>query len=144
MKHFMTILLTLLCTLFVNAETLELKNGWNLVGLNANLTLDEIKNWVGSDNLLVIQGENTTYKKEYIEQNLSSLNDFTSFEEGKGYWVKVLTDVNLSYTSIEYNSTKVVALNEGWNLVNPLSSLSLVDILTQLGSENVEVIQGEK
>ncbi|KIM08025.1 MAG: hypothetical protein KU29_05565 [Sulfurovum sp. FS06-10] len=42
------LLLTLLVS-FVSADELKLKSGWNLVGVNANLMLDEIKKKIGNE-----------------------------------------------------------------------------------------------
>lgn len=71
--------------------------GWNLIGLNTIISLSEIQSQVGADNLLVIQGQAKTYKKEYEDGGLGFLNDFSGFEENKGYWVKVLHDSALGY-----------------------------------------------
>jgi len=114
---------------------LELKSGWNLVGANSEMTLSEIISQVGVDNLLVIQGAKRVYKKEYPD----FLNDFKKFEIGKGYWIKVGMKSTLNYPNTHQSGT--IALKKGWNIIDPLSELSLDEILAQLGN-SLEVIQG--
>ena len=79
---------------------LALKSGWNLVGVDAPLTLEEIKAQLGADNLLVIQGSTKVYKKAHVDAK-SNLNDFTAFEKKKGYWVKLEHNATLNYTPFE-------------------------------------------
>ena len=114
---------------------LVLKSGWNLIGANSNMTLAEIISQVGVDNLLVIQGAKRVYKKEYP----NFLNDFEKFEKGEGYWIKVGFDSTLNYPSRQQHGS--IDLKRGWNLIDPLSELSLTQILAQLG-DSLEVIQG--
>jgi len=122
--------------------TTALNDGWNLVGINANLTLQEIKDQIGDDNLLVIQGPEASnmYKKEYEDAGLSSLNHFTQFEDKKGYWVKVASSGDLTY--IPTSKSLTINLNDGWNLINPPKELTLQEIKDQIGDENLLVIQG--
>ena len=114
---------------------LELKSGWNLVGANSEMKLSEIIAQVGADNLLVIQGAKKVYKKEYP----NFLNDFKKFEIGKGYWIKVGMKTTLNYPNRHHSGT--IALKKGWNIIDPLSELSLTEILAQL-HDSLEVIQG--
>ena len=114
---------------------LELKRGWNLVGANSEMTLSETIAQVGVDNLLVIQGAKKVYKKEYPD----FLNDFKQFEKGKGYWIKVGMNTTLNYPNTNQSGT--IALKKGWNIIDPLSELSLDEILAQL-HDSLEVIQG--
>lgn len=114
---------------------LELKSGWNLVGANSEMKLSEIISQVGVDNLLVIQGAKKVYKKEYP----NFLNDFKKFEIGKGYWIKVGMKSTLNYPNTHQHRT--IALKKGWNIIDPLSELSLTEILAQL-HDSLEVIQG--
>lgn len=128
-------------TLFLQAS-ITLKSGWNLVGVNSDLTLASLIEQIGIDNLEVIQGSKKTYQKRYSDEGLSFLNDFTQFEKGEGYWVKVNEERTVSYLSTSYTQQEVITLKEGWNLVNPLVDLTLSEILVQIGVENLEVIQG--
>ena len=77
--------------------SVSLKSGWNLINPYSNLTIDEVIEQVGVDNLLVIQGESKTYQKEYANNEQNSLNDFVGFEDYKGYWIKVSEEVELLF-----------------------------------------------
>ena len=114
---------------------LVLTSGWNLIGANSEMTLAEIITQVGEDNLLIIQGAKKVYKKEYP----SFLNDFEKFEKGKGYWIKVGLNSTLNYPNRHQNGS--ISLRRGWNIIDPLSELSLTEILVQL-NDNLEIIQG--
>jgi len=128
---------------FSFAETLNLTSGWNLVGINAPLSIDEIKTQVGEDNLLVVQGPELTYQKQYVDADTSFLNDFERFEVGKGYWVKVLNPVGLRYNEPMNNTSNyLLSLEEGWNLINAPAALTLSELITQIGHENLLVVQG--
>lgn len=78
-------------------KTITLSTGWNLINPLGELTLDAILSQVGKSNLEVIQGFRKTYKKVYKDKDKSFLNDFTKFEENKGYWVKVKKEVTLKF-----------------------------------------------
>ncbi len=54
---------------------------------------------IGDDNPLVVQGGRKTYKKT----NVPILNDFTEFEDGKGYWIKVDPNKFYIYKVIGWN-----------------------------------------
>jgi uncharacterized protein YkwD len=120
-----------------SVETITLKKGWNLIGVNANLTLQELKSKIGENSLLVIQGSGEVYKKS----NDSDFNNFESLQPGYGYWVKVAEDKALEYTPINY-PTKVINLVAGWNLINPMGSLVLSKIKEQIGADNLLIVQG--
>lgn len=53
-----------LSTLFLQAS-ITLKSGWNLVGVNSDLTLASLIEQIGIDNLEVIQGSKKTYQPEF-------------------------------------------------------------------------------
>ena len=132
-----------LCSTLMSTE-LSLKSGWNLVGVDAPLTLDEIKTQLGVDNLLVIQGPVKVYKKEHVDANLSNLNDFTAFEQKKGYWVKLEQNATLTYNLLEqHQNSETLTLKEGWNLISPSKKLSLKALLNKIGQDNLLVVQGE-
>jgi hypothetical protein len=132
---------------FLSAEslTLQLKSGWNLVGIHAALTLSDLKQQLGEENLLVIQGPERVYKKAYLEQTqLQGLNDFYIFEPGKGYWIKLQHEENLTYTvQPNHQPTQTVTLESGWNLIGALSGLTLTELVQQVGYENLLIVQGE-
>ncbi|CAA6811315.1 MAG: Unknown protein [uncultured Sulfurovum sp.] len=128
---------------FSFAETLNLQSGWNLIGINAPLTFDEIKNQIGEENLLVVQGPIKTYQKKYVDENKAFLNDFEGFETGKGYWVEVGTPSQLTYSELENEESSYnLSLKEGWNLLNAPVTLTLKELLEQIGEENLLVVQG--
>jgi len=106
------------------------------------MTLDKLKEKIGADNLLVIQGAEKTYQKRYVGSN-DALNDFEMLEFGKAYWIEVANSVEISYTPKSDDRLEIVLLS-GWNMINPLSPLSLESIKTQLGDNNLKVIQGAK
>jgi hypothetical protein len=122
-------------------RSVTLKSGWNLVGLNSDMGLNQIINAIGENNLEVIQGLHKTYQKQYVDGGTPQLNDLVGFEKGRGYWIKVKEGVDLDYSYVTY-SDKSIILKSGWNLINPFGELTLSQILDKLGSDNVEVIQG--
>ena len=137
------LLIVLLCSTLMSTE-LPLKSGWNLVGIDSPLTLDELKTQLGVENLLVIQGPDKVYKKEHVDANLSNLNDFVAFEQKKGYWVKLDQNATLTYNLLEqHQNSETLTLREGWNLIAPSKKLSLEALLNKIGRENLLVVQGE-
>ena len=141
MKKILILLTLFLSSLFSNE--LQLQAGWNSVGINATPSLDELKSQLGSDNLLIIQGQDPVYKKAYVDAGKDGLNDFTKMERNKGYWVKLENNATLTYTPLE-NSENIdtISLNTGWNLISVPQSLSLEEILQQIGSDNLLILEG--
>jgi hypothetical protein len=135
--------LIVLFTTFTFALEISLNSGWNLVGLDGNITLSKFKQMVGEENLLVIQSQDKVYKKSYIDSNKSFLNDFTSFKDGKGAWVKLKNGVTINYEQKDIFDNKEIELKEGWNLISPLSQMSLSDIVASIGPDNILIIQGQ-
>jgi uncharacterized protein (DUF1800 family) len=135
-------LVWLLTTTYIYSETLSVQSGWNLVGANSSLTLSNLKTKIGSDNLIVVQGQNKTYQKSYVDEGKDFLNDFTAFEKGRSYWIKVNSTVDVTYDKTTYTPEETIALIAGWNLINPHTDLNISEITAQLGS-NLEVIQGQ-
>ncbi len=119
----------------------ELKRGWNLMGMDTNLTLAEIKSLIGDDNLDIIQGASKTYKKEYLDNGQEFLNDFEKFEEGKGYWIKVVKDVTFEYPQVR-SKKLTIPLSKGWNLINPTAEMPVKAIQDQIGMQHLFIIQG--
>jgi hypothetical protein len=131
-----------LFTLSLQAQTLSLKAGWNLVGPDSNLSLAQIQTQVGGDNLLVIQGPKKTFQKTYVDLGYPELNDFIGFERATGYWIKIAHDSNLTYEQRSYPFDSTIELKAGWNLVGPNGSLTLEEIKNQVGVNNLLIIQG--
>ncbi len=116
-------------------QNAQLKAGWNLMGINANLTLDELKQQLDDDNLLAIISEGERYKKVFPDQ----LNTFHAFQDEKGYWIKIEHDSQISYIPKTYEN-KTIGLQKGWNIINPFSSLTLIEIKSQLGNKLEAII----
>ena len=88
-------------------QTISLDVGWNFVAPFTLLTLSEIKEQLGNNNLLVVQGtgSNATYKKSYLDSGEDFLNDFNQFEESKGYWIKV---AEASFLTFEFSANNTI------------------------------------
>ncbi len=122
---------------FVWADVATLKKGWNLTGVNSNLTLEELKSKLGEDNLLSISGAGKSYKIT----NDEVANNFLSLEPGYGYWIKLSEQKMLDYIPEIYEN-EIVDLKKGWNLINPMRDLSLQEIKNSLGEGNLLSIRG--
>ena len=71
------------------------------------------------------------------------LNDFTALEENKGYWLKVDNSATLTYTPIaQHQNLHSISLTTGWNLISVPQSLNITELLEQIGSNNLLVVQG--
>ena len=141
MKKFIILMLILFFSKLF-AESVTLKSGWNLIGIDQNISLATIKSELGANNVEVIQGVKKTYQKKYLDANLNSLNDFTGFEKGKGYWVYLTSEATITYSPLKYVGEEITPLKAGWNIINPLQNLTLQDIVEQIGVDNLLVIQG--
>ena len=116
-------------------RTIVLNRGWNLIGINSEMSLETLRSKLGVNDLLAVQGLDKVYK------NSSSQNSFIGLEKAQGYWVNMAKSVSLEYEHLNYTE-KNIALKSGWNLVNPFGELTLDEIITQIGESNLEVIQG--
>ena len=77
------------------ADTLNLISGWNAIGTNSEMTLQEIKNQLGND-LLMIQ--NPTGTKTYNSKLPVQVHQsFDKFEDGIAYWIKVKSKTQLTF-----------------------------------------------
>ncbi len=119
-------------------STIVLNEGWNLMGIDADLTLLYLKEQLGDDNIISIQGSDDVYKAS----NHDSINNFNKFKQGVGYWIKLKNQKGLTY-DINTNKESTIPLYIGWNQINPTSNLTLNDIIAQLGAGNLEAIQGD-
>ena len=121
-------------------QTFILKKGWNLVGVNSNTTLKELQDKIGIDNLLIITGSDTVYKKSNVDSGNGFLNNFKKFEDGEGYSIKIKNDKTIDLPL--YNKPITIKLEAGWNLINPTKDLTLQEIKDQVGSDNLLIISG--
>ncbi len=121
-----------------------LKAGYNAIQFNANVTLADMIEKIGVENLISIQGagQGSSYKKENVDQGLDFLNSFQQTNFGQAYWVNVVSDVEFSYIAQTYGGTKTINLAGGWNFVGPIGILTISEIQAQLGMDNLLVIQG--
>ena len=149
MKKFMMIVIGLLLSFqMLQANQIEktvvLNAGYNAVQFDANVTLEELKRKIGAENLLNIQGagQGSTYKKQYVDDGLEFLNSFTQTEAGKAFWFKVVEDVNFTYMADKQVNNKVIALGEGWSFIGAMLPLTLEEMKSQLGEDNLLIIQG--
>jgi len=147
MKKIVLFLMVLLVSNTLFANTLYLKKGWNLVGINGNLPLSTLQTQVGNDNLLVAQAQEQVYKKAYVDEGKSNLNDLSTLDVGKGYWVQLANEPTspITYTPAQ-NTTNNFTLNlkTGWNLISPPVAMTLGEIKQQISSDNLLVIQSSK
>lgn len=126
----------------LDADTLTLKSGWNNVGINTTTTLDEILTQITQTKMLVINGGGKVYKKSNIDNGTPTANTFTNMLESKGYWFKVASDSNLTYTAPSFSGTKTISLKTGWNNIAPYTAMTLDEITQQIPAENLLVING--
>lgn len=116
--------LSLVCSLSFS-DTVELKKGWNLIGVSSNLLSSSL---VNNTHILsatgggVGGGANFTYNKEYSQYASGN------FILGQGYWIKVDSDTTLEYTKAS-NIPSSVMLKKGWNLIHPLDTLLATDLI---------------
>lgn len=130
MKSFLQLILLPLVVFssFAYADTATVSKGWNLMGINSNLTLQEL----GEGEILDIRGDNLAQ---------SSINDFESLNLKDGYFLKSINQKNIDYQADTYEN-KSIELEEGWNLINPISNLTLDEIKNQVETDNLEEING--
>ena len=147
MKKIVIFLMEFLLTIqMIHADenrTIKVVTGWNALSFNGVQTIDSLKTKIGADNLLVVQGEgDISYKKAFVDDERYFLNTFTQTEIGKGYWIKVDDNRSFSYEAEVYTETKTINLRDGWNFIGAIKELNITEIKTQLGAENLLVIQG--
>ena len=110
-------LMIMTCANFLWAETLILKEGWNLIGIPSTdsvtilETNSEIEKATGG-------GVGNTNSFVYLKDSFSR----GSFLLGQAYWIKSSSDTSLEYTSSITPSS--ITLSEGWNLIYPFSTIS--------------------
>ena len=137
------LLLSLFSLNILFSQTLLLTTGWNLVGINAEVTISELQTQLGINNLLVVQGSEKVYKKAHIDANLNNLNDFTTIERNKAYWIKIENNATLDFEPIvQHQNIDTIALREGWNLISSPKEVTLSELVNQIGLENLLIVQG--
>jgi len=98
--------------------TLHLKQGWNLIGLPIipeSTKLEEILKPIEGKYTDVFTYDNKwNYKSKYMNK---WFGDLAQMEVGRGYWIKVDEDVNLTLDGYEVKNFSL-SLNQGWNLIS--------------------------
>ncbi|MCH9739279.1 MAG: CHAP domain-containing protein [Epsilonproteobacteria bacterium] len=124
-------------------KTITIRKGFGLYGMNSSMTLAQLIEKIGVDNLLSINSSGETYQLSYVDDGLDFLNDFTQLEPFKAVWISVAEDVTIDYEEITYINNQEITLTGGkWYLLNPPKTMSLESIKSQVGENNIDVIQG--
>ena len=139
MKIILFILVVVLLPL--QATTLQLKSGWNLVGSNENAisintaipTATTV--WKYSANTWLVTSPNTSQTQNIMD---SSYATFSQVNAGEGFWVNIANDSNITLdgdipTSITLN------LEDSWNLVSLPTSFD-VNISDYFANSNTELV----
>ncbi|MCK4347212.1 MAG: hypothetical protein KAW47_01210 [Thermoplasmatales archaeon] len=115
--------------------SIQLHTGWNLISLpimpDDSDVLDVMSSVDGNWNS-VWSYEGGKWKR-YDLTGPDFLNDLTTIEPGKGYWINMKSDDTLSVSGSE-PTIKSISLSAGWNLVgyNSLSSMSTTDAMSSV------------
>ncbi|CEG11669.1 hypothetical protein MSIBF_A1590003 [groundwater metagenome] len=103
-------------------STIYLKQGWNLISLpiqpqdtNIDAVLNNIK---GKYTDVFTYNNKWIYKSEYMNK---WFGDLSNLEAGKGYWIKVKEDCNLTIDGLKVKSANI-SLEQGWNLIGPVTT----------------------
>ena len=134
MRKFLAV--SLVASSFLMGATIELHQGWNLVGISGNAidmnVLDKIKD---KNISLIVTNDNGAWLK--FNPNISYLQQFSTFTPGKAYWIKADQDVNLSFNYI--NSITFPVLKAGWNLVSFGENSNINEIISQLNNNGLKL-----
>ncbi len=102
----------------INAKTIRLSKGWNLISLPVkplNNTLESVLSPIEGKwtDVFTYGNGGWIYKSEYMNKWFGNLD---KMDVGTGYWIKVSEDVNLTVIGDEIVDWKI-NLTSGWNLV---------------------------
>ena len=123
------------CPLGEDNYSLQLNTGWNLISLplmpDDTDVLDVMNSLAGNWNS--VWSYETGNWKRYDLTGPDFLNDLTTIEPGKGYWLNMKSDDTLSLSGSE-PTTKSISLSAGWNLVsyNSLNSKSTTEAMNSV------------
>jgi hypothetical protein len=117
------------------AYSLQLHTGWNLISLPVMPEDTDVLDVMNS----VTGNWNSTWSyeagnlKRYDLTGPDFLNDLTTIEPGKGYWIDMKSEDTLSVSGSE-PTNKSISLTSGWNLVgyNSLSSMSTTEAMNSV------------
>ena len=103
-------------------QDVELKSGWNLIGIQEKPFAKD--GWIPADfknkypEIELIIGANGRYGEGGRADTLSAM------KAGEGFWIKVANDINMTFDG-DSNFDTVSLLNAGWNLVAFKKQLAL-------------------
>lgn len=136
MKPTKILLPLVLLSLTLNAAEVELKQGWNLIGIDSTDSvsiLNENSSILEATGGGIGGGGDLNYDKEYSQYAEGVM------KLGQGYWVKTDADTTLTYTKASL-STPSIELKTGWNLINPCVEIDSKNVLNDY--PNVEEATG--
>jgi hypothetical protein len=136
---------SLLATFNLQAQTVELQKGWNLIGTPASLTKSDIDSIL--TNTKAIFAFNPDSKKWKLAlnpklkiQKLPIFEKLDSIKEGEGFWV--LADSKKSITiNADIPQNNSISYKNGWQIISPLDNISINDIPNQ---DDLEIFWGYK
>jgi len=119
------LILALIVASSMQATTLMLKSGWNLVGSNKDnvvisagiATANSV--WMYENNTWSVASPNGKYSQTTIAAN--NFQTFTQVNAGDGFWVDISEDTNVTLTGTEVSNI-AINLQNGWNLVSSKAS----------------------
>ena len=117
------------------AYSIQLHSGWNLISLpimpDDSDVLDVMNSVAGNGNS-VWSYEAGNWKR-YDLTGPDFLNDLTTIESGKGYWINIKSADTLSVSGSE-PTIKLIPLSAGWNLVgyNSLSCMPTTEAMSSV------------
>ena len=115
--------------------SIQLHSGWNLISLPIMPDDSDVLDVMSSvdENWNSVWSYEAGNWKRYDLTGPGFLNDLTTMEPGKGYWINMKSDDTLSVSGSE-PMVKSIPLSAGWNLVgyNSLSSMSTTDAMSSV------------
>ncbi len=122
-------------TIGQDSYSIQLHTDWNLISLPImphDSAVLNVMSSVGSNWNSVWSYETGNWKR-YDLTGPDFLNDLTTIEPGKGYWIDMKSEDTLSVSGSE-PTTKSISLSAGWNLVgyNSLSSKSTTSAMNSV------------
>ena len=125
-------------------RTVLITKGFGLYGINSSMTLAQLQEKIGLNNLISIDSENNSYKLSNVNEGLEFLNNFDKLEPFKAVWINILEDVSITYeTFTEIEEQKITLHGGSWYLLNPPKEMSLELIKSQVGENNLDEVQGK-
>ena len=141
---FIITFLLLVFTRGLEASTLHLKSGWNLLGSNTESFIPDRKLstakalWSYKDKSWYATSPNGTKSQALLDGNISKLN---SISEGEGFWIDMPqeSDVEFEDSLLPRGVSRNIELCKGWNLV-ALKTLCDINVSDYFDNENIEIV----